>query len=758
MCRKVYFCVLLFFFVNLSGFADDQFITIPKSAIQQIISYDIYPGLENSMRDPEGRKEQKRKDFTRTPFLTRLHLAILLNQPLQVKALLTQNLRKSQDKGSSPLQKQVLLARQKAFVNTRDRTEEGYTPLQLAAMVGNEKIVQMLLENGANPNQVTRDGSMETPLHLAWRFPKIIQALVNAGADLESKDEEGSTVLHRASSNGSLETVQFLILEKKMDPNVPNDSDHSPLYEAVVNNRVEVVKFLLRYGVETEVKLTGPHNQAFFHTSLLHAALEGSRQKNCNGLLETLLKWKLGDIETKSKGLTLLHLAARYNNAEAAEFLILQGAKLENDADPDARLFPSKPLPFLRMTALHIAAYYGSSDVIRVLLKHGANQSAKTVAGINDIIRTPLILTTFNRPNIEAIEQLMSDPQKDFLHLNSGLQNGAEQVRFRLAFGWPVTLQKLVQEQELISRVLDSFDRAILKEQNHLTAEEKNALLVILEKKGDPRNRAFELNSALIYAAGQGKVNQVAFLLQKGALPFKALRFLKIAQQNPYSPYRAVYPEVEKLLLEKKLELESGLIQKGTYLNLLSTDFLAKIAGYWGDLDAQKNPVKHFQTIAAAVARKEAVQRDDVTALMFKAIENGDVNALEDSLRNRADPNAEYEGQNVLWKVFHLPDPMTAAQLLKVLVHPEYGMALNPHKIFLDDHLDCFKPLFSKDNLKCSYNRTLSFFAALALEKGSWLAPRMGLIRDFVELARERGEINPRELRNLTRSLEEASQ
>ena len=64
-------------------------------------------------------------------------------------------------------------------VNTRD--EWGQTPLHGAAMGGRLSMVQELLNRGAHVNPRTRSGT--TPLQFAFGHPRIIHALIKAGAN-----------------------------------------------------------------------------------------------------------------------------------------------------------------------------------------------------------------------------------------------------------------------------------------------------------------------------------------------------------------------------------------------------------------------------------------------------------------------------------------------------------------------------------------------------------------------------------------------
>ena len=68
---------------------------------------------------------------------------------------------------------------------------EKRTPLHRAVRYGNEKIVEFLLENGANPNhKSSRSG--KTPLHRATT-PKMVRILLNYGADSTITNDEGNS-------------------------------------------------------------------------------------------------------------------------------------------------------------------------------------------------------------------------------------------------------------------------------------------------------------------------------------------------------------------------------------------------------------------------------------------------------------------------------------------------------------------------------------------------------------------------------------
>jgi len=79
-----------------------------------------------------------------------------------------------------------LLIQYGADVNAPE--DHGFTPLHLAAYIGNADVVRLLLESGAAVNQSNRSHS--TPLHLAARngHAAVVSQLILHGADVRAKD------------------------------------------------------------------------------------------------------------------------------------------------------------------------------------------------------------------------------------------------------------------------------------------------------------------------------------------------------------------------------------------------------------------------------------------------------------------------------------------------------------------------------------------------------------------------------------------
>jgi len=102
-----------------------------------------------------------------------------------------------------------LLVANRAEVNVRNRA--GATPLAAAVRVGNEPVVNLLLQAGAEPSG-PEVPAMVTPLHLAAARGQagIVQALLRSHAAVDAVDAHGETPLCYALREGRTDTIALL--------------------------------------------------------------------------------------------------------------------------------------------------------------------------------------------------------------------------------------------------------------------------------------------------------------------------------------------------------------------------------------------------------------------------------------------------------------------------------------------------------------------------------------------------------------------
>uniref|UniRef100_A0A914VD50 SOCS box domain-containing protein n=1 Tax=Plectus sambesii TaxID=2011161 RepID=A0A914VD50_9BILA len=129
-------------------------------------------------------------------------------------------------------------------------------PLSCAAMNGLARLVQVLLDNNADPNQ--RDGFERFALHYAAERSSVcVKILVDAGAIVDCRDAHMNTPLHWAAYKNRVDCVQTL-LEAGADVNAVDANGDSALSWAALKGHLEAIRLLLSWnaGVDT-VNLAG---------------------------------------------------------------------------------------------------------------------------------------------------------------------------------------------------------------------------------------------------------------------------------------------------------------------------------------------------------------------------------------------------------------------------------------------------------------------------------------------------------------------
>ncbi len=127
-------------------------------------------------------------------------------------------------------------------------TLEGDTPLLLATAADNIAIIKLLLESGATPNTNNPNIAIEnktTPLHEAAQngLIEIATLLLNAGADINARNQHNQTPLHLAVDNFDVKMAQFL-LKEGASCNSQDEIGNSPLHWAAQKGNRELIQLL----------------------------------------------------------------------------------------------------------------------------------------------------------------------------------------------------------------------------------------------------------------------------------------------------------------------------------------------------------------------------------------------------------------------------------------------------------------------------------------------------------------------------------
>lgn len=284
--------------------------------------------------------------------------------------------------------------RPKIFGNDRIEADRLVYPLSIACVMSLLPAVIILIDNGADVENVWED---KTALIWACRagLIAIVRYLVKeAGVDVFRKDRFGDNVLHHAAYFGHADIVRFLVTECKVPVNSRSDSGRTPLYDACWRGHYRTVSTLIELGADTRV-LTKANE------SVLMAAVGGyktrmpdyDRQKSITVML---LRDHQVDVNLVDKtGRNVLFYAAEFENTQDIPILLEFGATANQMAwvqDFDGTRH--------RRSVISHAMKTGNWKVIRLLVLHSKGTVSLRPKGSNHLMKPEEKLELLKDPRL----------------------------------------------------------------------------------------------------------------------------------------------------------------------------------------------------------------------------------------------------------------------------------------------------------------------------------------------------------------------
>ena len=394
-----------------------------------------------------------------------------------------------------------------ADVNARD--SKNVTVLQLAVVLGNEDIVQLLLEKGANPNGnfVSAVTNSDTPLHDAVRFArtKIAKLLLDHGAEVDARAEDGGTALESAAALENEEIVR-LLLEKGANPNGNPTSSveicDTPLHVAVRTGNRTIVNMMLETGADIEALDKNGDTPLNIAISMK------------DGNILRLLSQQGGDIDT------VLQAAISEEDEDKVRWLLIHGEVDVNMKDED-----------FGYSALEVAVLSGNKAIVLLLLEKGADVDGNVLnvaisQGEETVVQ--LLLESGANPNVmtpdgnTVLQGAVSRGNKAAIHL---LLHAGADVNARSASGVTVLQAAVLSSTEVIVRILLHAGADIhVRDANGATVLQlavsrgKNAVIQLLLDAGADVNAADSNHTTALHIAVMGRNEKsVQLLLDKRA-------------------------------------------------------------------------------------------------------------------------------------------------------------------------------------------------------------------------------------------------
>ncbi|KAM3439393.1 hypothetical protein MY4824_002668 [Beauveria thailandica] len=349
--------------------------------------------------------------------------------------------------------------------------DEGWTALDWAIIRHHINAVRVLL--GGNTSLHSDQALRNKAIHLAAEAgsAELVAILADEGADVDCKNEEGSTPLHWCVPPNFFEATQALLV-KGADPNEPDKYGHAPLHWAITDSTI--TRLLVKHGALVDCKSNGDE------TPLLWSALAGQVD-----VVTTLLDLGASPIASNHYGFTALHAAAYTGHLEVARQLLHHGADC-NIKDRDG------------WTALQAAIVCGKRQLVELL-------KGVTRDGENILHRVSQALSN---TNVSHLMQEMAARKATRSVVVSGLRNVINS-------GWTSRLLVLLEDGADIDAIDEVGGSTALTHAAWLKADAMVALL--LDHGADVNLRDLDDRTALHWAAEGTYADLVEALLDHGA-------------------------------------------------------------------------------------------------------------------------------------------------------------------------------------------------------------------------------------------------
>ncbi len=195
-----------------------------------------------------------------------------------------------------------------AIVNAGDSRQR--TPLHWAALRGDLKAAELLLDAGACVNAIDRFSCTPLLYAASSAAPRMIELLILRKADVNLSNNDGDTPLHYAARERDDIEVAKILLQAGAQVDRRNFLGNTPFAAAAFFNRPAPGRYLLERGADRYSRNRygdSPLRDAIYH--------------NCHGFLRMLLEAQTRYNDVNRSGTTTLHAVALEADVETVKIL-----------------------------------------------------------------------------------------------------------------------------------------------------------------------------------------------------------------------------------------------------------------------------------------------------------------------------------------------------------------------------------------------------------------------------------------------------
>ena len=227
------------------------------------------------------------------------------------------------------------------------------TPVHLACINPNEKILEELLNNGGETEYQDNMGRKAISYAATCKGVGPLKLLIKRKCNVNDREKAGFTPIIHACRTGRYENVK-LLLENGADPMLkPRPGQCMCIHFACMKeseNNIKIVKLLLEKKPEL-INMNGSGKKSPLHFAVIN---------NCPKIVELLIQKGAKINQTDKYSRTALLLSCKYGYSKITKYLIECKANI-NKCDNSQN------------SPLHYACAFGNLDCVKILLDNGAD-------------------------------------------------------------------------------------------------------------------------------------------------------------------------------------------------------------------------------------------------------------------------------------------------------------------------------------------------------------------------------------------------